>query len=196
MNIVVYFWPTVYLLACTVHAWLLPSAALLYGRSVHVVVHNRAWCSLVSCHSMAIAILSSVGDTYVNGQKQTDAKMALVLQSFRMLILIRKIQNKLECGPRPNVITAQPKIGGAVCESSVIPFTAEGVSCSNAANIRERKTWTQSQFCAWQNSIRGQKPPKCIYSVPAQETAKDHAKFGWPTLSDVAAVMQPRRETG
>ena len=32
----------------------------------------------------------------------------------------------------------------------------------------------------------GKSPQKCIYSVPAQETAKDHAKFGWPPVSDVA----------
>jgi len=32
-------------------------------------------------------------------------------------------------------------------------------------------------------------------SVPAQETAKDRAKFGWLPLSDVAAVTPPRRET-
>ena len=35
-----------------------------------------------------------------------------------------------------------------------------------------------------------------IYSVSAQETAKDRAKFGWPPVSDVAAVMKPRLETG
>ena len=40
-----------------------------------------------------------------------------------------------------------------------------------------------------------QKPPKCIYSIPAQETAKDRAKFGWPPVSDVAGVTKPRRET-
>jgi len=55
----------------------------------------------------------------------------------------------------PNVMAAQPNIGGAVCESSVIPFlvprlkvwlTPTGrVPCSNAANIGERKTWTQSE---------------------------------------------------
>jgi len=50
-------------------------------------------------------------------------------------------------------------------ESSVTPFliprrkvwltpTAR-VACSNAANIGERKTWTQSEFCNWQNSVRG-----------------------------------------
>jgi len=34
-----------------------------------------------------------------------------------------------------------------------------------------------------------------IYSVPAQETAKHRAKFGWPPLSDVAAVTKARSET-
>jgi len=70
----------------------------------------------------------------------------------------------------PNVMAAQPNIGGALYEISVIPFLAPrrkvwptpaaGVPCSNAANIGERKTWTQSEFCSWQNSVRGQDPPK------------------------------------
>jgi len=34
------------------------------------------------------------------------------------------------------------------------------VPCRNAANIVERKTWTQSEFCTWQNSVTGQEPPK------------------------------------
>jgi len=34
-----------------------------------------------------------------------------------------------------------------------------------------------------------------VYSVPAQETAKHHAKFGWLIVSDVAAVTKPRCET-
>jgi len=52
----------------------------------------------------------------------------------------------------PNVMAAQPNTGGALCESSLIPFLvphrkvwlmpAAGVPCSNAANIGERKTWT------------------------------------------------------
>ena len=44
----------------------------------------------------------------------------------------------------------------------------------------------------------GQEPPKIykLYSAQAQETAKDRAKFGWPPVSDAAAVMKPRRETG
>ena len=28
-------------------------------------------------------------------------------------------------------------------------------ACSNAANIGERKTWTQNEFCTWQNSGTG-----------------------------------------
>jgi len=70
----------------------------------------------------------------------------------------------------PNVMAAQPNIGGAVCESCVIPFLvpcrkawltpAAGVPCSNAANIRECKSWTQSEFFTGQNSVSGQEPPK------------------------------------
>jgi len=32
-------------------------------------------------------------------------------------------------------------------------------------------------------------------SVPSNETAKHRAKFGWPPVSDVAAVTKTRRET-
>jgi len=32
-------------------------------------------------------------------------------------------------------------------------------------------------------------------NVPAQETAKHRAKFGWPRVSDVAAATKRRRET-
>jgi len=105
----------------------------------------------------------------------------------------------------PNVMAALPNTGGALCESSVIPFRAPRckvwltpatrVPCSNAANIGERKTWTQSEFCTWQKPLGNKSRLNCIYSVPAQETAKHRAKFGWLPLSDVAAVTRPRRET-
>jgi len=76
-----------------------------------------------------------------------------------------------ECGPMPNVMAAQPTIGGTISESFVIPFLvlprkvcwltpAAGVPYSNAANIGEGKTWTQSEYCTGQNSVRGQEPPK------------------------------------
>jgi len=35
---------------------------------------------------------------------------------------IRLHTDKLERGPMPNVMAAQPNIGDALCESSVIPF--------------------------------------------------------------------------
>ena len=58
-----------------------------------------------------------------------------------------------------NVIASMPNIGGALCESSAIPFlvprhklwmtpTAR-VPCSKTANIGERKTWAQSDFFAF-----------------------------------------------
>ena len=68
----------------------------------------------------------------------------------------------------PNVLAAQPNTGGAVCESSVITFLvacrkfwltpAARVPCSNAADTGECKTRTQSEFCTWQSSVRGQEP--------------------------------------
>ena len=73
---------------------------------------------------------------------------------------------QLECGPMPNTMAALPNKGGTLCKSSVIPFlvlrccTTAQVPCSNAANIEERKTWTQSEFCSWQNCLRGQQAPK------------------------------------
>ena len=59
---------------------------------------------------------------------------------------------------------------------------------SDAANIGERKTDTQSELFTWQNSVRGQEPRKCIYSVPLQETAKHRAKFFWPLMNDVGTA--------
>jgi len=66
----------------------------------------------------------------------------------------------------PNVMAAMPNIGGALCESSVIPFLvprrkvwltpAAGVPCNNAANIGERKN------SPGQNSVRGKNPRKCV----------------------------------
>jgi len=75
----------------------------------------------------------------------------------------------LECGPIPNVMAAQPNVGGVLCESSVIPLiaprhkvwlTAAAVPCRNGANVGERKTSTQSEFCRGQNSVTGNQPPK------------------------------------
>jgi len=87
----------------------------------------------------------------------------------------------------PHVMAALPNVGGALYKSSLIPFVVPGrkawltptvpVPCSNAANIGKRKTWTQSEFCTWQNSVRGNSPQKCMCNVQDQETAKHRAKF-------------------
>jgi len=51
----------------------------------------------------------------------------------------------------PNVMAALPNIGGALAPSSqrhkVCLTPAAGVPCGDAANIGERKTWTQGEFC-------------------------------------------------
>ena len=44
------------------------------------------------------------------------------------------------------------------CKVCLTPTTR--VPCSNAANIGEHKTWTHSECCTWQNSVRGQEPPE------------------------------------
>ena len=80
---------------------------------------------------------------------------------------------KLKCGPMPNVLAAlgiyrwcpQLKI-----IKSEFPFLVPcrkvwltptvPVPCSNAAKTGKRKTWTQSKYGTWQNTIRGQEPPK------------------------------------
>jgi len=58
----------------------------------------------------------------------------------------------------PNVMAAQPNIGGALCESSAIPFHVRyhaamfgwprcwSAVYSNAVNVGERKNWTQSEL--------------------------------------------------
>ena len=101
----------------------------------------------------------------------------------------------------PNVMAAQPNISGALYESIVIPFLvprrkvwlrpAAGVPRSNAANIRER-LGRKVNFARGKIPSRAKRPQKCIYGVDAQETAKHHAKFGLPPVSDVTAVTKPR----
>jgi len=61
----------------------------------------------------------------------------------------------------PKVMPVLPNVGGSLCSApqSLADATA-GVPCSNAANIGEHKIRTQSEYCTWQNSVRGQQPPK------------------------------------
>jgi len=85
-------------------------------------------------------------------------------------------------------------------ESSIIPFLVPyrkvwlmptaPVLCSNAAKTGERKV----NFAPGRIPLGGKSPQKCIYSIPAQQTAKHRAKFSGLPLSDVAAVKKPRCE--
>ena len=79
----------------------------------------------------------------------------------------------------PNVTAALPNTGGALSESSfLVPRrNLAHVHCSSA-NIGQGKTWTRSEFCTWQNSLRGQEPRKNVYTVYQPMTAKHRAKFG------------------
>ena len=83
---------------------------------------------------------------------------------------LRKFRNSIPC-------TMPQSLADAGCGG----FGGARMPCSNAANMRERKTWTQSEFCSCQ---------KCIYSVAAQKTAKHRAKFRWPPLRDIGAVTK------
>jgi len=68
-----------------------------------------------------------------------------------MMIMITRMSADAERDGHP------PNIGGALCESSVMPLLvprrkvwltpAARVPCTNAVNIGECKTWTQSEFC-------------------------------------------------
>ena len=94
------------------------------------------------------------------------------------------VQNKTRMWADAQRDGTLPNIGGALCSApQSLADTATGVPCSNAANIEERKTWTQSELCSWQNSLRGKSPRKCVNSVPAQKMAKHRAKFGWLPMS-------------
>jgi len=71
-------------------------------------------------------------------------------------------------------MATQPNIGGALCKSSIIPFLvprrkvwltpAAGVQCSNAANIRERKTGTKVNFAPGK-ILSGATAPENVYIV-------------------------------
>ena len=82
------------------------------------------------------------------------------------------MEKKQNLTQQNHVMAAQPKIGGALCKNSVIPFLvlcckvwltpAAGVLRSNAANIREQKIWTQSEFARDNIPSAGKSRQKCI----------------------------------
>ena len=61
----------------------------------------------------------------------------------------------------------------------------------HAAIFEKARLRRKVNFAAGKIPLRGKSPQKCIYSIPAQETAKHRTKFGWPPVSHVAAAMKP-----
>ena len=113
------------------------------------------------------------------------------------------INTTIEWGPMPNVMAALLNIGGDLCKSSVILFLVPRcklwltpttqVPCSNPANTGERKL--DARWILQLAKFRyGARAPR-MYSEPTPETAKHHAMFGWPPLSDSGAVTKPRCKT-
>ena len=57
----------------------------------------------------------------------TFTSLTLLSANTEVIFCLRNVHNTLEqlglqCGSMPNVMAARPNIGGALCESSVIPF--------------------------------------------------------------------------
>ena len=85
-------------------------------------------------------------------------------------------QTEIECGPMPIVMAAQSPL--RKFRNSVFSTTPQSLAdgrCSSAVQshcqYRERKTWMQSEFCSWQNSVRGQEPPKMYIYTVSQKTS-------------------------
>jgi len=104
----------------------------------------------------------------------------------------------------PNVMAAQRNIGGALCN---IPqfhslyhaakfgrrrlLECRAVTLPIQENARLRR---KLNFAPYKIPSGGKSSQMCIYSVPQDEAAKHSAKFGWPPLTDVAAVTKARRK--
>jgi len=100
------------------------------------------------------------------------------------------VENNQERKFRNSIFVPRPKIW--------LASTAR-VPCSNSASIGERKTWAQSEFCTWQNSVRDKSRQNCIYSVPAKETAKHRTKFGsveWCRCNNEDNTWKPLKFAG
>jgi len=116
--------------------------------------------------------------------------MKIELLGYKMVVIhgltSSRLKLKLECGPTPDVMVSL--LNPCAQRRKVWLAPTARVPCSNAVNIGECKTSkTQSDLAPGKIPLRGNNRRKCINSLPAQETAKHRAKFGWFPLSDVEA---------
>jgi len=92
---------------------------------------------------------------------------------------VHKFRNSIPC-------TTSQSLADAHCSSEV------QYRCQYRRNPR---LVCKVNFAPGKIMLGGNSPTKFIYSVPAQETAKHRAVFGWLQLNDVGSVTKPRRET-
>jgi len=59
------------------------------------------------------------------------------------------------------------------------------VPCSNAANTGELKTWTQSEFCTWQNSVMVQEPVLMYIYTVSQKNVPPLACYNFDTCERI-----------
>ena len=91
------------------------------------------WCSL----SANLECMSEMCCTRLaeNTGRKKIAKWDFQNVNFLRLILSTTLNDKLECGPMPNVMAALLNIGGTLC-STPQSLADTGVPCSNAAKSR------------------------------------------------------------
>jgi len=150
-----------------------------FNRGHHLYSAGRQTRGTSVPHNSSFNLLLRYNQFIITIQYDRIRYITCAEKNWRLVCLIYrsepKTEKKLECGPMPNVMAAQPNIGGALWESSVIPFlvsrykvwltVAARVTCSNAADIGERKTWTHSDFfAAGKILLGGKSPQKCIYT--------------------------------
>jgi len=87
----------------------------------------------------------------------------------------------------PNVLTTQPNIGRALCESAIIPFLVQchklsltstaWVPCRNAEIYRRMQELDAKKvnLACGKIPLWGKSPGRCIYSVPVHDMAKHRA---------------------
>jgi len=104
---------------------------------------------------------------------------------------------------RPKFAILSKHVKEVLLFSQFFPIVDICLNCEDTARqtCAMMRSWTQSEFCTWQNSARGKELPKIyippkiyIQYTPGQDMAERSANFGRLLLSDVAAITKTKRE--
>jgi len=87
------------------------------------------------------------------------------------------------------------------CHAAKFLTPTARVPCSNAGNIGEHKTLTQSEFCTSHNSVRGQEPTKVYTQYTSTEDGQTSCKVSLTPVerlrcSDEAKTRNPLKFAG